>query len=112
MKPDCVLLTCRMFWKCLFSTSSMAWQNPQMKNREATMRKANNRVWLFLVGCMIFNSHIYMQSAPACKLESTARGNWQRACMKGFPFINTPSLAGWTWAPESLQTTSVVSSSS
>jgi hypothetical protein len=29
-----------------------------------------------LVGCMIFNSHIYMQSAPACKLESTA--GWTR----------------------------------
>ncbi len=43
MNPDCVLLTCRMFWKCLLSTSSMAWQNPQMKNRLATMRNANNR---------------------------------------------------------------------
>jgi hypothetical protein len=41
-RPDCVLLRLRMFWKCLFRTSSMAWQNPQMKNREATMMNANS----------------------------------------------------------------------
>ena len=43
MNPDCVLLTWSVFWKCLFNTSSIAWQNPQMKNSEETMIRANNK---------------------------------------------------------------------
>ena len=50
MKPNCVLLTCSVFWKCLFNTSSIAWQNPQMKNRVATMMKAKSRAELLPEG--------------------------------------------------------------
>src|SRR5665213_1559476 len=42
-RPDCILVSSRSPLKYVFRTSSMAWQNPQMKNREATMRNANRK---------------------------------------------------------------------
>src|SRR5665213_498407 len=42
-QADCILVSSRSPLKYVFRTSSMAWQNPQMKNREATMRNANRK---------------------------------------------------------------------
>ena len=50
MRPDCPLLTWRTSWKCLFRTSSIAWQKPQMKKSEATIRKAKRSLFFELFG--------------------------------------------------------------
>src|ERR1017187_5538306 len=72
-RPDCALLMLRMFWKCLFKTSSMAWQNPQMKNRDATMRNANiNGLRLGFMRAAIDSTVVWFEAGQNCRLTAVS----------------------------------------
>ena len=70
MSADCVMLMSSVFWKCLFSTSSMARAKPHIKNSE--VMSTNGTMYCLLLSDIFFFSICLLRLSFAGSIMSFA----------------------------------------